>query len=96
MRKLLIANKNEGNKKGFEVKELHKIVYMESFEGKTKAYYCEGKGNLIMKCLSQVEEKLPKEFFFKIHKSIIINIAFTTNRSIPIFLRYINCPYFHV
>jgi DNA-binding LytR/AlgR family response regulator len=75
-RKILISSNNENGKNALEVKEFREIIYMKSFEGKTKTYCCEGKENLIKKSLSQIEEKLPKEKFFKIHKSIIINIDY--------------------
>jgi len=49
---------------------------MESDGRKTKTYCCKGKEYLIKKCLTQVEEKLPDEKFFKIHKSFIINVDY--------------------
>ena len=70
-RKIIVINDNV-----LQVKERGKIVYMESFGSKTKTYCCEGKEYLVKRCLSHVEEKLPNEKFFKIHKSFIINIDY--------------------
>ena len=70
-KKIIVINDNV-----LQVKELSEIVYMESFGSKTKTHCCEGKEYLIKKCLSRVEEKLPNEKFFKIHKSFIININY--------------------
>jgi DNA-binding LytR/AlgR family response regulator len=58
------------------VKKLDEIVYMESLGCKTKTYFSDGKELLIKKYLSQVEESLPSEKFFKVHKSFIININY--------------------
>lgn len=62
--------------KEYKIKELDEIVYLESYGRNTKTYCSEGKDFLIKKCLSEVEEKLPNENFFKIHKSIIINVDY--------------------
>jgi len=43
---------------------------------KKNVVFDEGKDFLIKRCLSEVEEKLPEENFFKIHKSLIINIDY--------------------
>lgn len=83
MRKLLIKNESEDSRV-LEVKKLNEIVYIESFEGNTKAFYCEGKEGFIKRCLSQVEEKLPDDKFFKIHKSIIINIDYLVSINMDI------------
>ncbi len=58
------------------VKGLNEVVYLESLGKNTKTYCCEGKEYIIKKCLSQIEESLPSEKFFKIHKSFIINIDY--------------------
>lgn len=75
-KKILISSNSDCETKALEVKELREIIYMKSFEGKTRTYCGEGKENLIKKSLSQIEEKLPKGKFFRIHKSIIINVDY--------------------
>ncbi|MBI9053931.1 MAG: LytTR family transcriptional regulator [Bacteroidales bacterium] len=72
--KKIIVNSNNDNL--LHVKKLREIVYLESVGRKTKTYCCEGEEYLVKKCLTQIEEKLPDEKFFKIHKSIIINVDF--------------------
>jgi len=74
MNRKIIVNSDKDNL--LLVKNLCEIVYMESDGRKTKTYCCEGKEYLIKKCLTQVEEKLPEEKFFKIHKSFIINVDY--------------------
>ena len=77
-KRIVIINDNNV----LQVKELGKIVYLESCGKNTKTYCCEGEEYLIKKCLSCVEETLPCEKFFKIHKSIIINIDYLKNINI--------------
>lgn len=62
--------------KALHIKDLCDIVYMESAGRKTKTHCKEGEEYLLKTCLSQVEEKLPDEKFFKIHRSFIINIDY--------------------
>lgn len=71
--KIILVSNNENV---LQVKKLSEIVYMESIGSKTKTCCCDGNEYLIKKCLSQVEETLPNEKFFKIHKSFIINIDY--------------------
>ena len=70
-RKIIINNNDV-----LQVKELSEIVYLESCGSITKTYCCEGNEYLINKCLCNVEEKLPNDKFFKIHKSFIINVDY--------------------
>jgi len=64
------------NDKIIQIEELKNIVYLESDKRKTIVYCCNGNQFLVNKCLSFMEEKLPDENFFKIHKSFIINIDY--------------------
>ncbi len=70
MRKIVVIDDDNE----YKIKELNEIVYLESNGRKTRTYCSEGKEFIIKKCLSEVEEKLPDNNFFKIHKSIIINV----------------------
>ena len=72
MEKIVVLNEHN---KEFLIKEIEDIIYLESLGNKTKTVCCEGEF-LIKKCLSIVEEKLPDDKFFKIHKSFIINIDY--------------------
>jgi len=58
------------------IKKLNELVYMYSCGRKTKAVCCKGNEYLIKRCLSDIAKKLPKENFFKIHNSFIINVAY--------------------
>jgi two-component system, LytTR family, response regulator len=74
-RKIIVINDND-NDNVLHAKKYSDIIYLESIGKKTKTHCCEGKEYLIKKSLSFVEETLPCEKFFKIHKSIIINIDY--------------------
>jgi len=52
-----------------QMEEIKNIMYLESDNRKTKVYFCNGNQFVVNKCLSFMEEKLPDENFFKIHKS---------------------------
>lgn len=84
MRKIVVFD----HEKEYKIKELKEIIYLESNGRKTRTFCSEGKEFVIKRCLSEVEEKLPDENFFKIHKSIIINIDYlkginvNTNRTV--------------
>lgn len=72
MRKIVVFDEGQD----YKIKELEEVVYLESDGRNTRTYCSEGKDFLIRKCLSEVEEKLPEENFFKIHKSLIINVDY--------------------
>lgn len=72
-RKIIVLNDNDH---ALQIKELNEIIYLESHGKKTKTYCSAGEEYLLKACLSHVEEKLPNEKFFKIHKSFIINIDY--------------------
>ena len=75
-RKIIFEDVSIKTIKIIKIKELTDIVYLESYGKKTRTVCCKGEEYLLKKCLSEVEEKLPPENFFKIHKSIIINIDY--------------------
>ncbi|MGC9375876.1 MAG: LytR/AlgR family response regulator transcription factor, partial [Bacteroidales bacterium] len=58
------------------LRNLKEIVYFETAGCSTQFFCCKGKKYILKKRISQVEEKLPGEDFFRIHKSFIINAAY--------------------
>ncbi|MDY6800615.1 MAG: LytTR family DNA-binding domain-containing protein [Bacteroidota bacterium] len=57
-------------------KSLTEIVYFETAGCCTHVFCCKGNKYMLEKRISQVEEKLPGEDFFRIHNSWIINVAY--------------------
>lgn len=72
-RKIIVLNDCD---KALQVKKLSELIYMESHGKKTKTVCCEGNEYFIKRSLNEIAETLPDENFFKIHKSIIINVDF--------------------
>ena len=59
--------------KTIHLNELQEVVFLESIGGFTRKYCSNGREFLVENNLSQLEENLPKEKFFKINESYIIN-----------------------
>jgi len=58
------------------IKQIESLVYLESLGKKTKTVCCEGSEYILKERLANLEETLPDDRFFRIHKSIIINIDY--------------------
>ena len=58
------------------LKNLNEIVYFETEGCSTQFFCCKGKKYILEKRMTQIEEKLPKADFFRIHNSWIINVAY--------------------
>ena len=52
---------------------LHEVVFLQSIGGFTKKYCVNGKESLVENNLDGLKQRLPKEKFFKINESNIIN-----------------------
>jgi len=72
--KTLILTDKKKNE--LSLKSLKEIVYFETAGCSTHFYCCKGNKYILEKRMSQVEEKLPGEDFFRIHNSVIINTAY--------------------
>ena len=64
------------------LKRVKEIAYFETAGCCTHILCCKGNKYKMEKRMSQVEEKLPEEDFFRIHKSFIINAAYIKKVSI--------------
>ena len=78
--KTLILTDKKKNE--LSLKSLKEIVYFETAGCSTHYYCCKGNKYILDKRISQVEEKLPGEDFFRIHNSLIINTAYIKKVSI--------------
>ncbi|MFW5721572.1 MAG: LytTR family DNA-binding domain-containing protein, partial [Bacteroidota bacterium] len=78
--KTLISNDKKNNE--LYLKSLKEIVYFETAGCSTHFYCCKGDKYILDKRISQIEEKLPGEDFFRIHNSLIINAAYINKVSI--------------
>lgn len=91
---LVLRNKNENadltfvtNKlvvpisNGFEVLHVDNIIRLEADGCYTKVFVNEGKNSIVSRTLKDFEDSLPKEKFFRIHKSHLINLKFIKDYS---------------
>jgi two-component system LytT family response regulator len=61
---------------GFTFINMHEIVYMEAEGNYTSIYLLNGKEETITQSLGQIEEELSANNFFRINRSVIINLKF--------------------
>jgi two-component system LytT family response regulator len=62
--------------KGFVLENLKSILYCEAQSNYVKIHTIDGRSILVSKTLKAVEEMLPKESYFRIHKSFLVNLNF--------------------
>ena len=61
---------------GFKLEKINNIMYCEADDNYTKIHTAQGTEILVSKTLKVVEELLPKEYFFRIHKTYLVNLNF--------------------
>jgi two-component system LytT family response regulator len=87
--KVLAENKKEGGiqkimlptMEGFEIVDIHTILYCEAADNFTKFYFEEGSPLLICRTLKYFEDVLKNHRFLRIHRSYLINPDFVTRYS---------------
>ena len=60
--------------RGFDLVEIHKIVYCKADNNYTEFTFSDGKKALISKTLGKVEEQLKDYGFFRVHKKYLANL----------------------
>lgn len=83
---LLLSNMNMGNAikskvalptaTGYEMKKINDIIYCEGDHNYTRIYLVNHEQVMVSKTLKMVEDLLPKEHFFRIHKSYLVNLNY--------------------
>ncbi len=83
---VLLSNLNMGNSikskvalptlSGFQMKKINDIIYCEGDQNYTKIHLIGNQQLLVSKTLKYVEELLPAEVFFRIHKTYLINLNY--------------------
>lgn len=66
---------------GYQFEKINSILYCEADQNYTRIYTIKGNNYMISKALGYVEKLLPSNIFFKIHKSVIVNINYITSYS---------------
>ena len=83
---VLLSNMNMGNTikskvalptlSGYEMKKINEIVYCEGDQNYTKIHLIGDQQIMVSKTLKHIEELLPKEVFFRIHKTYLVNMNY--------------------
>lgn len=66
---------------GYKMEKISHIVYCEADENYTKIHTIKGDFIHVSRTLKIVEEMLPPEYFFRIHKSYLVNLNFIKSYS---------------
>ncbi len=66
---------------GYQFEKVHSIMYCEADQNYTRIFTTRGDNYMISKALGYVEKLLPSNIFFKIHKSIIVNLNYIVSYS---------------
>jgi len=61
---------------GYQMEKINSIMYCEGDQNYTKIHLVSGKYILVSKTLKYVEELLPADVFFRIHKSFLVNLNY--------------------
>lgn len=84
--KVLLSNMNMGNSikskvalptlSGYQMEKINNIVYCEADQNYTKIHLVNGQNILVSKTLKYIEELLPVDVFFRIHKTYLVNLNY--------------------
>lgn len=61
---------------GFALEKINHILYCEADQNYTRVYTLRGETIMVSRSLGFMEEQLPKDIFFRIHKSYLVNLNF--------------------
>ncbi len=83
---VLLSNMNMGNTikskvalptlSGYEMKKINDIIYCEGEQNYTKIHLIGDQQLLVSKTLKYIEELLPTDAFFRIHKTYLVNLNY--------------------
>jgi two-component system LytT family response regulator len=78
--------------KGYVLEKVGNILYAEAQGNYTKIHTFDHRNILVSKTLRIIEEMLPVESFFRIHKSYLVNLNYLTkyDKSVGLFVELIN------
>jgi two-component system LytT family response regulator len=66
---------------GFQLEKINNIVYCQAEESYTKIFTNRNEAILVARNLKSIEEMLPEELFFRIHKSHLVNMNYIKSYS---------------
>ena len=66
---------------GYQMEKLNDIIYCEADSNYTKVHLSDGRVLLVSRTLKDVEELLFSQYFFRIHKSFLVNMNYVKSFS---------------
>lgn len=66
---------------GFQLEKVNNIVYCQAEENYCKIFTTRNEAILVARTLKNIEELLPEELFFRIHKSYLVNMNYIKSYS---------------
>jgi two-component system LytT family response regulator len=66
---------------GYSLEKINHILYCEADQNYTRVYTLRGETLMVSRSLGFLEEQLPKDIFFRIHKSYLVNLNFVKTYS---------------
>jgi two-component system LytT family response regulator len=78
--------------KGYILEKIGNILFAEAQGNYTKIHTFDNRNILVTKTLRIIEDMLPNESFFRIHKSYVVNLNYLTkyDKSVGLFVELIN------
>jgi two-component system, LytTR family, response regulator len=61
---------------GYQLEKINNIIYCEADENYTRIFTIKGEIIMVCRTLKVVEELLPSDYFFRIHKSYVVNLNY--------------------
>jgi two-component system LytT family response regulator len=66
---------------GYQMEKLNDIIYCEGDVNYTKVHLYDGRSILVSRTLKEIEELLDCQYFYRIHKSFVVNLNFVKSYS---------------
>lgn len=66
---------------GYQMEKLNDIIYCEGDVNYTKVHICDGRMIMVSKILKEVEELLSSQYFYRTHKSFLVNLNYIKSYS---------------
>ncbi|MBK7031381.1 MAG: LytTR family transcriptional regulator [Bacteroidales bacterium] len=66
---------------GYQMEKLNDILYCEGDVNYTKIHTCNGRLIMVSRTLKEVEELLSSQYFFRTHKSYLVNLNYIKSYS---------------
>jgi two-component system, LytTR family, response regulator len=66
---------------GYQMEKLNDVIYCEGDVNYTKVHICDGRMIMVSRTLKEVEELFTSHYFYRIHKSFLVNLNYVKSYS---------------